>query len=239
MQGKKEFNQRIYYDFNLESMVPDYHLLKRINKIISFEFVRDKTKSYYSHTGKPSIDPVVLVKCLLIGYLFDIRSERKLVEEISLNLAYRWYIGYDLDETIPDHSIFSKARARFGKKLFCQIFEEILKTATSLNLVSKDTLLIDSTIVKANASKLRSVVIEGVIGNAKAYHGLQRAKLRGKEKVQMQFLLTASAMNLKKMVNMLEIYKLKQSISGTISRAYEFIKNILENRLNILIFTEA
>ena len=157
MQGKKEFKQRIYYDFNLESMVPDNHLLNRIGKLISFEFVRDKTKSYYSHTGKPSIDPIVLVKMLLIGYLFDIRSERKLIEEISLNLAYRWYIGYDLDEAIPDHSIFSKARARFGKKLFLDIFEEILKTAISLNLVSKDTILIDSTIVKANA-RIDSIV---------------------------------------------------------------------------------
>lgn len=133
-------------------MVPDNHLLKRIGKLIYFEFVSDKTKSYYSHTGKPSINPIVLVKILLIGYLFNIRSERKLIEEISLNLAYRWYIGYDLDEAIPDHSIFSKARARFGKKLFLDIFEEILKNAISLNLVSKDTILIDSTIVKANAS---------------------------------------------------------------------------------------
>ena len=74
MQGKKEFNQRIYYDFNLKSMVPDNHLLKRIEKVISFEFVRDKTKNYYSYTGKPSIDPIVLIKMLLIGYLFDIRS---------------------------------------------------------------------------------------------------------------------------------------------------------------------
>ena len=133
-------------------MVPDNHLLKKIDKIISFEFVRDKTKSYYSHTGKPSIDPIVLIKMLLIGYLFDIRSERKLVEEVSLNLAYRWYIGYDLDEAVPDHSIFSKARARFGKKLFLDIFEEILKKAVSYGLVSKENLLVDSTIVKANAS---------------------------------------------------------------------------------------
>jgi transposase len=152
LQGKKEFNQRIYYDFNLESMVPDNHLLKRIEKVISFEFVRDKTKNYYSHTGKPSIDPIVLIKMLLIGYLFDIRSERKLIEEITLNLAYRWYIGYDLDEAVPDHSIFSKARERFGKKLFLNIFEEILKKCIDFGLVSNEAILIDSTIVKANAS---------------------------------------------------------------------------------------
>ena len=133
-------------------MVPDNHLLKRIEKVISFEFVRDKTKNYYSHTGKPSIDPVVLIKMLLVGYLFDIRSERRLIEEITLNLAYRWYIGYDLDEAVPDHSIFSKARARFGKKLFLDIFENILVKCIDFGLVSNHAVLIDSTIVKANAS---------------------------------------------------------------------------------------
>lgn len=137
MQGKKEFNQRIYYNINLDSLVPDNHFLKRLGSLVSFDFVRDITKDYYSHTGKPSIDPVVLVKMLLVGYLFDIRSERKLVEEISLNLAYRWYIGYDLDEEVPNHSVFSKARTRFGKKLFVDIFEKILFKCMELGLVSK------------------------------------------------------------------------------------------------------
>ncbi|GAH09978.1 unnamed protein product, partial [marine sediment metagenome] len=137
---------------NLDSLVPEDHFLKRLDSLVSFNFVRDITKSYYSHTGKPSIDPVVLVKMLLVGYLFDIRSERKLIEEITLNLAYRWYIGYDLDEEIPNHSIFSKARTRFGKKLFLDIFEKILIKCIELGLVSKEGMLIDSTIVKADAS---------------------------------------------------------------------------------------
>jgi len=152
VQGKKEFRQRIYYNINLDSLVPEDHFLKRLERLLSFDFVRDITRDYYSHTGKPSIDPVVLVKMLLIGYLFDIRSERKLVEEISLNLAYRWYIGYDLDEEVPNHSIFSKARARFGKKLFLEIFEKILVKCVELGLVSGEGMLIDSTIVKADAS---------------------------------------------------------------------------------------
>ena len=152
MQGKKEFNQRIYYNINLDSLVPDDHFLKRLESLITFDFVRDITKRYYSHTGKPSIDPTVLIKMLLIGYLFDIRSERKLVEDISLNLAYRWYIGYDLDEEVPNHSVFSKARVRFGKKLFVDIFEKILVRCMELGLVSKEGMLVDSTIVRANAS---------------------------------------------------------------------------------------
>ncbi len=152
MQGKKEFNKRIYYNMDLDSLVPSDHFLKRLESLISFDFVREITKEYYSHTGKPSIDPVVLVKMLLIGYLFDIRSERKLTEEVSLNLAYRWYIGYDLDEVVPDHSIFFKARLRFGKKLFLDIFEKILIKCIKLGLVSKEDILVDSTIVKADAS---------------------------------------------------------------------------------------
>jgi len=152
VQGRKEFNQRIYYNINLDSLVPENHLLKRLDKLVSFDFVRDITKDYYSHTGKPSIDPIVLVKMILVGYLFNIRSERKLVEEISLNLAYRWYIGYDLDEEVPNHSIFSKARVRFGKKLFLDIFEQILIKCIELGLVSSEGMLIDSTIVKADAS---------------------------------------------------------------------------------------
>ena len=136
----------------MDSLVPENHLLKRLDKLVSFDFVRDITKDYYSHTGKPSIDPIVLVKMILVGYLFNIRSERKLVEEISLNLAYRWYIGYDLDEEVPNHSIFSKARIRFGKKLFLDIFEQILIKCIELGLVSSEGMLIDSTIVKADAS---------------------------------------------------------------------------------------
>ena len=84
MQGKKEFKQRIYYNINLDSLIPESHLLKRLEKLVSFDFVRDITKDYYSHTGKPSIDPVVLVKMLLVGYLFDIRSERKCILQTKI-----------------------------------------------------------------------------------------------------------------------------------------------------------
>jgi IS5 family transposase len=94
---------------------------------------------------------------LLVGYLYDIRSERRLVEEVRLNLAYRWYVGYDLDEEVPDHSIFTKARARFGKELFLEIFEEILSECVRAGLVKGDGILVDSTIVRADAS-MNSVV---------------------------------------------------------------------------------
>ncbi len=152
MQGKKNFEPRLFYQISLADFVPQDHLLRKLEKVLDLDWIRKATREYYSHTGKPSVDPVVLVKMLLIGYLYDIRSERRLAEEMSLNLAYRWYIGYDLDEEVPDHSIFSKARKRFGKKLFLEVFEHILKQCLKAGLVGEDSLFVDSTLVKANAS---------------------------------------------------------------------------------------
>lgn len=107
MQGKKNFQPRLFYQISLADFIPQDHLLRKLEKVLDLNWIRKATREYYSHTGKPSVDPVVLVKMLLIGYLYDIRSERRLAEEMSLNLAYRWYTGYDLDEEVPDHSIFS------------------------------------------------------------------------------------------------------------------------------------
>ena len=118
MQGEKDFKPRLFYGINMLDFIGAGHFLVRLDEAISFEWVRERTRQYYSHTGRPSVDPVVLVKMLLVGYIYDIRSERRLVEEVSLNMAYRWYVGYDLDEAVTDHSIFSKARARFGRDLF-------------------------------------------------------------------------------------------------------------------------
>jgi len=152
MQGKKNFQPRLFYQINLADFIPQDHLLRKLEKVLDLNWIRKATREYCSHTGKPSVDPVVLVKMLLIGYLYDIRSERRLAEEMSLNLAYRWYTGYDLDEEVPDHSIFSKARKRFGQKLFLEVFNHILKQCLKAGLVKGDSLFVDSTLVKANAS---------------------------------------------------------------------------------------
>lgn len=157
MQGKKGFEPKLFYNISLAKFIGEDHFLMKLDEILSLEWIRQRTRSYYSHTGKPSIDPVVLIKMLLVGYLYDIRSERRLVEEVRLNLAYRWYVGYDLDEEIPDHSIFTKARARFGRELFLELFEEILAECVRAGLVRGDGILIDSTLVRADAS-LNSVI---------------------------------------------------------------------------------
>jgi transposase len=90
---------------------------------------------YYSRTGQPSIDPVVLFKMMLLGYLYGITSERRLAEECALHLAFRWYLGYDLDEPTPDHSVLSKARARYGQAVFEAFFQRVLKLCSEAHLL--------------------------------------------------------------------------------------------------------
>lgn len=127
MMGKKVRTGKLFYQFNLEERVPDDHLLQRMAEAVVFGFVVRLTARFYSHTGQPSVDPVVLFKMVLLGYLYGITSERRLVQEIALNLAYRWFVGYDLDEDIPDHSVLSKARRRFGPTVYQAFFTEIVR----------------------------------------------------------------------------------------------------------------
>ena len=129
MMGQHDRSEALFYYFRLEDQVPETHLLRLIEKHISFAFVREKLKESYSETGRPSIDPELLLRILLIGYLYGITSERKLVEELRMHLAWRWFTGLGFDQEIPHHSTFSKNRhGRFQEsKLFEQLFEEIVR----------------------------------------------------------------------------------------------------------------
>ena len=109
MQGKKEFEGSLFCDIDLMEVIGEDHLLVRLNDALDLGWIRQATKDYYSHTGRPSVDPVALVKMMLIGYLYGIPSERRLAEEVRLNIAYRWFAGYNLDEETPDHSVFLKS----------------------------------------------------------------------------------------------------------------------------------
>jgi transposase len=125
MMGQHDRSEALFYYFRLEDQVPETHLLRLIEKHISFAFVREKLKASYSDTGRPSIDPELLLRILLIGYLYGITSERKLVEELRMHLAWRWFTGLGFDQEIPHHSTFSKNRhGRFQEsKLFEELFE--------------------------------------------------------------------------------------------------------------------
>src|ERR1700719_1064649 len=155
MMGQQDRSEALFYYFRLEDQVPENHLLRLIEKHISFAFVREKLKDSYSETGRPSIDPELLLRILLIGYLYGITSERKLVEELLMHLAWRWFTGLGFDQEIPHHSTFSKNRhGRFQEsKLFEQLFEEIVGRCLEAGLVRGDDLSVDGSFVEANASK--------------------------------------------------------------------------------------
>lgn len=121
----------------LSELIPDNHLLKKIDACVSFSFIYNLLAHYYPATGRPSVDPVSMFKMLLIGYLYGIKSERRLVEEVQLNIAYRWFCGFDLREKIPDHSTFSKTRIRKWNEsnLFEQAFTEIVHQCITAGLV--------------------------------------------------------------------------------------------------------
>ena len=108
MMNQKANNQMELICVDLEGMMPENHLLRQIDKNISFEFIYDKVAHLYSKLGRRSIDPVVLIKMLVIGYLYGIKSERRLEEEVKLNIAYRWFCGLNINDKVPDHSTFSQ-----------------------------------------------------------------------------------------------------------------------------------
>ena len=152
MLGEKRLVPKLVYQFTLEERVPAEHLLRRVAEVVDFSFVRRLTARFYSHLGQPGIDPVVLFKMALLGYLYGITSERRLAEAIQLNLAFMWFIGYDIDERTPDHSVLSKARHRFGVTTYRAFFTEIVRQCEQAGLVQGNRLYVDSTLVKANAS---------------------------------------------------------------------------------------
>src|SRR5712692_392019 len=155
MMGQHARSEALFYYFRLEDQVPENHLLRLIEKHISLAFVRERLKDSYSETGRPSIDPELLLRILLIGYLYGVTSERKLVEELRMHLAWRWFTGLGFDQEIPHHSTFSKNRhGRFQEsKLFEQLFEEIVKRCVEAGLVQGDHLSVDGSFVEANAAK--------------------------------------------------------------------------------------
>lgn len=147
--------QEIEFVF-IEDLIPKDHLLRKINKAIDFSFIREKTTHLYCpNNGRPAIDPEVLFKMLFIGYLYGIRSERQLVKDIQVNVAYRWFLKYNLTDKIPNASTISQnRRRRFSETDICQdIFDEIVRQAIDLKLVDGKTLYTDSTHLKANANK--------------------------------------------------------------------------------------
>ena len=144
MMGRID-NQMQLFILDMDSMIPENHLLKQIKNSVNFDFIYEKAASFYSNKGRRSIDPVVMIKMLLIGYLYGIKSERRLEEEVSLNLAYRWFCDLDLMQKIPDHSTFSQNRRRRFRDntLFRDIFNEIIIQCVNMGIVNGNITVAD------------------------------------------------------------------------------------------------
>jgi transposase len=156
MIGFQTDNQkRLFYSFDLEDHVPQNHLLRGINQHLDLTNLRQHLAEYYSHTGRPSIDPELMIRMLIIGYSYGIRSERRLCEEVHLNLAYRWFCRLGLEDAVPDHSTFSKNRhGRFRESgVFRWVFDEVVRRCMAAGLVKGEGFAVDASIVAADASR--------------------------------------------------------------------------------------
>ena len=155
---------------NIDNLVPREHFLRKLDATVSFEFVYEIMAPLYSDRGRPSVDPVLLIKMLLIGYFYNIDSERKLEEEVKYNIAYRWFLGLDFDGKVPDHSTFSQNRRRrfHGHEVFREIFERIVRECAKAGLVRGENIVMDSTHIKANADNRNQEWVE-VIKTPKAF----------------------------------------------------------------------
>lgn len=164
MIGKKERVERLFYYIRLDHLIPQDHVLRLIDQHVEFSFIRPKVKHLYSPTGRPSVDPEVMMRMLLVGYLFGISSERRLCDEVQMHLGYRWFVGLSPEDKVPDHSTFSKNRhGRFKESaVYQEIFDEIVRQCIEKGLVTGKHLTVDSTLVRANASlrTMEPIVVE-------------------------------------------------------------------------------
>ncbi|MDH3647027.1 MAG: transposase [Gammaproteobacteria bacterium] len=158
MMGNNDKPQdELFYSFDLNDVVPEDHLLRSIDCFLDLSDLRQHLAPYYSHTGRPSIDPELMIRMLIIGYCLGIRSERRLCEEVKLNLAYRWFCRLSIEDTVPDHSTFSKNRhGRFREaEAFRFVFEQVLSSCIDAGLVGGEGFAVDASVVKADASRQR------------------------------------------------------------------------------------
>src|SRR4249919_3934099 len=160
MMGHRQVEQAaLFYEFSLERHVPSDHMLRSIDRFVDLGEWRRELAPFYSMIGRPSIDPELMIRMLLVGYCFGIRSERRLCEEVHLNLAYRWFCRLGLDGDVPDHSTFSKNRhGRFrDSDLLRQVFETVVARCMTEGLVGGEAFAVDASMVVADAHRQRGV----------------------------------------------------------------------------------
>ena len=151
--------ERLFYAFDLEEMVPGDHLLRKIDAVLDLTWLRGAMKPHYSHLGCPSVCPELMVRMLLVGYCYSIRSERRLCQEVKVNLAYRWFCGLGLEDRVPHHSTFSVNRlGRFRESdLLRKVFEQVVCDCMQAGLVGGEGFAVDASVIEANASRFQRV----------------------------------------------------------------------------------
>src|SRR5580700_22657 len=160
MMGRREEGQgQFFYSFNLDEVVPPDHLVRQIDDLLDLSWVHRELAPYYSHTGRPSIDPVLMIRMLLVGYVFAIRSERRICAEIQVNLAYRWFCKLGIEDKIPDHSVFCRARhERFRESdALRRVFEGVVAMCIAAGLVGGEAFSVDASLIKADVDKKKRV----------------------------------------------------------------------------------
>lgn len=160
MMGRRKDGQgQFFYAFNLDDVVPADHLARQINGVLDLSWVHKELEPYYSHTGRPSIDPVLMIRMLLVGYVFALRSERRLCSEVQVNLAYRWFCKLSVEDQIPDHSVFSRARhERFHESdALRRVFEGVVAMCIAAGLVGGEAFSVDASLIKADVDKKKRV----------------------------------------------------------------------------------
>jgi transposase len=160
MMGRREGGQgQFFYSFKLDEVVPVDHLVRQIDGVLDLGWVHKELAPYYSHTGRPSIDPVLMIRMLIVGYVFAIRSERRLCAEVQVNLAYRWFCKLGIEDKIPDHSVFCRARhERFRESdALRRVFEGVVAMCIAAGLVGGEAFSVDASLIKADVDKKRRV----------------------------------------------------------------------------------
>ena len=158
MMGRLPAGQnQLFYEFCIEQHVPEKHVLRALDRFLDFSQIRQHLAPYYSDMGRPSIDPELMIRMLLVGYCFGIRSERRLCEEVHLNLAYRWFCRLGLEDQVPEHSTFSKNRhGRYRDcELFRFVFESVVERCMAEGLVGGEGFAVDASLIKADANRKR------------------------------------------------------------------------------------
>ena len=158
MLGRQESGQgQFFYAFELDKVVPADHLVRQIDGLLDLSWVHKELAPFYSHTGRPSIDPVLMIRMLIVGYVFALRSERRLCAEVQVNLAYRWFCKLGIEDKIPDHSVFCRARReRFrASDALRRVFEGVVAQCISAGLVGGEAFSVDASLIKADVDKMK------------------------------------------------------------------------------------